>query len=101
MVKKLKAFNEPSFAELRRLNDRMMRTERAFIYAYGMPGRRLVRYVFLANRKYNKYGSSRFPGINDALSELKETGNKAEVDLQLSIAAQVVLSAVDILSGAV
>ena len=77
----------------------MMGIDRAFIYAYGLPGRRLVRNVFLANSKYNNYGSSRFPGINDALFQLKETGDKSEVDLQLSIAAQAVLSAVDILSG--
>ena len=99
LEKKLEAFNGPSFAELRRFNDRMMGIERAFIYAYGLPGRRVTRNVFLANSKYNNYGSSRFPGISDTLFKLKETGDKEEVDLQLSIAAQAVLSAVDILSG--
>lgn len=99
MERKLAAFDEPTFAELRRLNDRMIQTERAFIYSYGLPGRRLVRNVFLANSKYNQYGASSFPGIRDALYSLKETGNHAEVDLQLSIAAQAVLSAVDLLSG--
>ena len=92
MEKKLKDFDEPSFAELRRLNDQMMKVERAFIYSYGLPGRRLVRHVIL-------YGSSSFPGVSDILFKLKETGDEDAVDLQLSIATQSVLAAVDILSG--
>ena len=99
MERKLKDFDEPSFAELRRLNDQMIQLERAFIYPYGLPGRRLVRHVIFAPSKYNLYGSSSFPGVSDILFKLKETGDENEVDLQLSIATQSVLAAVDILSG--
>ena len=99
MEKKLEEFDEPSFAQLRRLNDRMIKVERAFIYSYGLPGRRLVRHVIFAPSKYNLYGSSSFPGVSDILFKLQETGDEEAVDLQLSIATQSVLAAVDILSG--
>ena len=92
-------FDEPSFAQLRRLNDRMIKVERAFIYSYGLPGRRLVRHVIFAPSKYNLYGSSSFPGVSDILFKLHETGDGEQVDLQLSIATQSVLAAVDVLSG--
>lgn len=99
LEKKLKDFDEPSFAELRRFNDRMIKVERAFIYSYGLPERRLIRHVIFAPSKYNLYGSSSFPGVSDVLFTLKETGNNQEVDKQLSIATQSVLAAVDIISG--
>lgn len=99
MATKLKEFDEPSFAELRRLNDQMIEVERAFIYSYGLPGRRLVRHVIFAPSMYNVYGSSSFPGVSDTLFNLSETGAHDEVDRQLSIATQSVLAAVDILSA--
>ena len=92
-------YDEPSFAQLRRLNDRMIKVERAFIYSYGLPGRRLVRHVIFAPSKYNLYGSSSFPGVSDILFKLHETKDEEQVDLQLSIATQSVLAAVDVLSG--
>ena len=96
--KKVKAFDETSFGELRRLNDQMIKVERAFIYSYGLPGRRLVRHVIFAPSKYNLYGTSSFPGVSDILFKLEETGNEAEVDRQISIARQAILAAVDILT---
>ncbi|XP_067026135.1 glutamate carboxypeptidase 2-like [Acropora muricata] len=96
---KIRKFEEPSFAKLRRFNDRLIKVERAFIYAYGLPGRRLVRHVIFAPGKYNLYGSSSFPGVSDILFKLHETGDVNAVDLQLSIATQSVLAASDILSG--
>ena len=99
MEKKIREFEEPSFAELRRVNDRLIKVERAFIYAYGLPGRRLIRHVIFAPGKYNLYGSSSFPGASDILFKLHETGDTNAVDLQLSIATQSVLAAVDILKG--
>ena len=99
MGKKIMEFEEPSFAELRRLNDRLIKVERAFIYSYGLPGRRLIRHVIFAPSKYNVYGSSSFPGVSDTLAKFDETGDVDAVDLQLSIATQSVLAAVDILSG--
>ena len=87
-----------SFEELRRLNDQMIKTERAFIYSYGLPGRRLVRHVIFAPSKYNAYGSSSFPGVSDILFKVDETGDEDEVDRQISIARQCILAAVDILA---
>ena len=99
VLKRVKQFDEPSFAELRRLNNQIINVERAFIYSYGLPGRHLVRHVIFAPAKYNLYGSSSFPGVSDILFELHKTGEEDAVDLQLSIATQSVLAAVDILSG--
>ena len=98
MEKKVKNFEETSFGELRRLNDQMIKVERAFIYSYGLPGRRLVRHVIFAPSKYNLYGASSFPGVSDILFKLDETGDEAEVDRQMSIARQAILAAVDILT---
>ena len=98
MEKKLKDFEETSFGELRRLNDQMIKVERAFIYSYGLPGRRLVRHVIFAPSKYNLYGSASFPGVGDILFKLDETGDVAEVDRQISIARQAILGAVDIIT---
>ena len=96
--KKLEDFEETSFEELRRVNDQMIKVERAFIYSYGLPGRRLVRHVIFAPSKYNVYGSSSFPGVSDILFKLDETGDEDEVDRQISIARQSILAAVDILT---
>ena len=98
MEKKIKNFEETSFGELRRLNNQMINVERAFIYSYGLPGRRLVRHVIFAPSKYNSYGSSSFPGVSDILFKLDETGDEAEVDRQISIARQAILAAIDILT---
>ena len=76
----------------------MIQLERAFIYPYGLPGRRLVRHVIFAPSKYNAYGSSSFPGIGDVLFNIKETGDWDEVELQISIAAQAVRSASDVIA---
>ena len=85
-------------AQLRRFNDRMIQVERAFIYSYGLPGRRLVRHVAFAPSQYNLYGTSSFPGISDVLFNIKKTGDWEEVKRQISVAAQSVLSAVDVLA---
>lgn len=77
----------------------MIKVEGAFIYSYGLPGRRLVRHVIFAPGKYNLYGSSSFPGVSDILFKVHETRDEEAVDLQLSIATQSVLAGVDILSG--
>lgn len=96
---KIQRFEEPSFAQLRRLNDRLIKVERAFIYSYGLPGRRLIRHLIFAPSKYNTYGSSTFPGVSDTLYALAQTNDRNEVDRQISIATQAILAAVDILSG--
>ncbi|XP_068726976.1 glutamate carboxypeptidase 2-like [Montipora capricornis] len=99
MAKEIQEYKEPSFARLRRLNDRLIKVERAFIYSYGLPGRRLIRHLIFAPGKYNLYGSSAFPGVSDTLFTLDKTGDKDEVDRQISIATQAIYAAVDILSG--
>ena len=76
----------------------MIQVERAFIYSYGLPGRRLVRHVVFAPSQFNSYGSSSFPGISDVLFNVKKTGEWEEVKRQISIAAQAVLSAAQVLT---
>ena len=86
------------FSKLRRFNDRMIQVERAFIYSYGLPGRPLKRHVVFAPSQYNLYGSSSFPGVGDVLFNIKKTGDWEEVKRQISVAAQAVFSAVDVLA---
>ena len=73
-----------------------MQVERAFIYSYGLPGRPLVRHVVFAPSQYG--GTVSFTGISDVLFNVKKTGEWEEVKRQISIAAQAVLSAVDVLT---
>ena len=96
---RLREFDEPSFPELRRLNDQMTQVERAFIYSYGLPGRPFVRHVIFAPSLYDLYGSSSFPGVTDVLFKVEETEDWDEVERQISIAVHAILSAVDILSS--
>lgn len=105
-----KAFNEvkskltsddvdsKSFSLLRRLNDQMVSVEKAFVYPYGLPGRPLIRHVAFAPERYNAYGSSSFPGISDTLFDAARGGNWSDVDLQISVAMQSILSATDVIN---
>ncbi|XP_031563735.1 N-acetylated-alpha-linked acidic dipeptidase 2-like [Actinia tenebrosa] len=80
---------------LRRLNDQMVQVEKAFIYSDGLPGRKLVRHVLFAPELHNLYGSSSFPGVNDAIYDAKTNGNWIEVEKQISIALECVLAATE------
>ncbi|XP_035675043.1 putative N-acetylated-alpha-linked acidic dipeptidase [Branchiostoma floridae] len=52
---------------VRKMNDKVMYLERAFIEPEGLPGRPLARHVVVAPSKHNIYASSSFPGLQDAL----------------------------------
>ena len=87
-----------NFAKLRRINDQIMGVERSFIYSEGLPGRPTVRHVLFAPHQYNLYAGASFPGITDTLFNIEQTGRWEEVKRQISIAAQAILSAVDVLA---
>lgn len=86
------------FPILRLLNNQIMYLERAFIHPYGLPGRKLIKHVIFAPDLHNIYGSSSFPGITDVLFDVEKTGNWAEVEKQISIAASCILSAAETLA---
>ncbi|XP_011093646.1 probable glutamate carboxypeptidase LAMP1 isoform X1 [Sesamum indicum] len=57
--------------KVRELNDRLMMTERAFTDREGLPGRSWYKHLIYAPSKHNDYGSTSFPGIDDALEKAK------------------------------
>ena len=97
--RKAEASDMQDFAKLRRLNDQMMDMERAFIWPYGLPGRRQTRHVLFAPEMHNTYGSSSFPGITDALFDIEKTNNWKQVKQQVSIAITCVREAAKILAA--
>ena len=96
--KKAEVSDTQDFAKLRMLNDQMMQMERAFIWPFGLPGRKLVRHVLFAPQMHNIYGSSSFPGITDALFDIEKTNNWKLVKEQVSIAITCVREAGKILA---
>ena len=97
--KKAEARDTQDFAKLRILNDQMMNMERAFIWPFGLPGRKLVRHVLFAPQMHNIYGSSTFPGITDALFDIEKTNDWKLVKEQVSIAITCVREAGKILAA--
>ena len=97
--RKAEALDTQDFAKLRILNDQMMNMERAFIWPFGLPGRKLVRHVLFAPKMHNSYGSSTFPGITDALFDIEKTNNWKLVKEQVSIAITCVREAGKILAA--
>ncbi|KAJ7371543.1 hypothetical protein OS493_024883 [Desmophyllum pertusum] len=95
--RKAEASDTQNFAKLRMLNDQMMNMERAFIWPFGLPGRKIVRHVLFAPQMHNIYGSSSFPGITDALFDIEKTKNWKLVKEQVSIAITCVREAGKIL----
>ncbi|KAL0339013.1 UNVERIFIED_CONTAM: putative glutamate carboxypeptidase LAMP1 [Sesamum angustifolium] len=57
--------------KVRELNDRLMMTERAFTDREGLAGRWWYKHLIYAPSKHNDYGSTSFPGIDDALEKAK------------------------------
>ena len=97
--RKAEALDTLDFAKLRILNDQMMNMERAFIWPFGLPGRKIVRHVLFAPQMHNIYGSSSFPGITDALFDIEKTDNWKMVKEQVSIAITCVREAGKILAA--
>ncbi|XVE54176.1 hypothetical protein DITRI_Ditri03aG0059600 [Diplodiscus trichospermus] len=63
--------------KVRELNDKLMMAERAFTDNDGLLGRPWFKHLIYAPSRHNKYGSSSFPGINDAIEKAKDL-NTAE-----------------------
>ncbi|NXL05603.1 FOLH1 carboxypeptidase, partial [Mesembrinibis cayennensis] len=86
---------------VRSLNDQLMFLERAFIDPLGLPGRPFYRHVVFAPSSHNKYAGESFPGIYDAMFDIKNKANQheawEEVKRQISIAAFTVQAAAETL----
>ncbi|XP_075402552.1 glutamate carboxypeptidase 2 isoform X2 [Tenrec ecaudatus] len=82
---------------LRIINDQLMFLERAFIDPLGLPNRPFYRHVIYAPSSHNKYAGESFPGIYDALFDIKSKADPSmawgEVKRQISIAAFTVQAA--------
>ncbi|KAG6769991.1 hypothetical protein POTOM_025658 [Populus tomentosa] len=57
--------------KVREINDRLMMAERAFTDAEGLSGRSWYKHLIYAPSKHDDYGSSYFPGIDDAFEEAR------------------------------
>uniref|UniRef100_A0A8C3PPD4 Glutamate carboxypeptidase 2 n=1 Tax=Calidris pygmaea TaxID=425635 RepID=A0A8C3PPD4_9CHAR len=86
---------------VRSLNDQLMFLERAFIDPLGLPGRPFYRHVIFAPSSHNKYAGESFPGIYDAMFDIKNKAEQheawEEVKRQISIAAFTVQAAAETL----
>ncbi|XP_069664516.1 putative N-acetylated-alpha-linked acidic dipeptidase [Haliaeetus albicilla] len=86
---------------VRSLNDQLMFLERAFIDPLGLPGRPFYRHVVFAPSSHNKYAGESFPGIYDAMFDIKNKADQHEawdeVRRQISIAAFTVQAAAETL----
>ncbi|XP_059638258.1 probable glutamate carboxypeptidase LAMP1 isoform X2 [Cornus florida] len=59
----------------RELNDRLMMAERAFTDREGLTGSPWHKHLIYAPSKHNDYGSTSFPGIDDAIQNAKNLNN--------------------------
>ncbi|ESN94716.1 hypothetical protein HELRODRAFT_185132 [Helobdella robusta] len=57
---------------VRQYNDQLMNLERSFIDHAGLPDRPAVKHVIFAPSRYNSYAASVFPGVTDAIFDLKQ-----------------------------
>ncbi|XP_069739418.1 glutamate carboxypeptidase 2-like isoform X3 [Phaenicophaeus curvirostris] len=89
---------------VRTLNDQLMFLERAFIDPLGLPGRPFYRHIIFAPSSHNKYAGESFPGIYDAMFDIKNKADQheawEEVKRQISIAAFTVQAAAETLKEA-
>jgi len=83
-------------SKIRRLNDRLMQTERAFIWEAGIKGREFYRHLIFAPGKYDSYFGQAFPTLSDAILDLDWDYGR----FQIGLLSQVVDSAALVLSGA-
>ncbi|XP_044059465.1 N-acetylated-alpha-linked acidic dipeptidase 2 isoform X3 [Siniperca chuatsi] len=88
---RLQTLNKADPLQVRVINDQLMYLERAFIDPLGLPGRPFYRHVIFAPSSHNKYAGESFPGIYDALFDIKNSDDPEkswkEVKRQISIAA--------------
>ncbi|KAL4238036.1 hypothetical protein ACF0H5_002747 [Mactra antiquata] len=67
---------------IRKINDQLMSLERVFIEPTGLPGRKYKRNMVFTESSLDSYSGSGFPGLSDALTNIKE--NK-DVENQIEI----------------
>ncbi|KAK2847108.1 hypothetical protein Q5P01_010107 [Channa striata] len=88
---RLQSLDRADSLQVRVVNDQLMYLERAFIDPLGLPGRPFYRHVIFAPSSHNKYAGESFPGIYDALFDIKNSADPEkswdEVKRQISIAA--------------
>ncbi|XP_077869130.1 glutamate carboxypeptidase 2-like, partial [Saccoglossus kowalevskii] len=63
--------NEDDPLEVRKINDKLMYLERAFIDPLGLPGRPFHRHLVFAPSSKNSYFGDAFPGLLDALFNIE------------------------------
>lgn len=79
----------------RRLNDRMMQVERAFILPEGLPGREWYKHVVFSPAESDYYGSTSFPAVADALAR----GEWRAAQRELDVTCHLIQRAIDILGA--
>ncbi|KAM7131150.1 putative N-acetylated-alpha-linked acidic dipeptidase [Ciconia maguari] len=98
---RLQQIDTNNLLAVRSLNDQLMFLERAFIDPLGLPGRPFYRHVIFAPSSHNKYAGESFPGIYDAMFDIKNKADQheawKEVKRQISIAAFTVQAAAETL----
>uniref|UniRef100_A0A663LP98 Glutamate carboxypeptidase 2 n=1 Tax=Athene cunicularia TaxID=194338 RepID=A0A663LP98_ATHCN len=98
---RLQQIDTNNLLAVRSLNDQLMLLERAFIDPLGLPGRPFYRHVIFAPSSHNKYAGESFPGIYDAMFDIKNKADQheawEEVKKQISIAAFTVQAAAETL----
>ncbi len=62
----------------RMANDQIMQLERAFVGLEYLPGREDARHLIYSPSKFNRYGSTAFPGLGDLLYEVKRLEEGSE-----------------------
>ncbi|XP_074788659.1 putative N-acetylated-alpha-linked acidic dipeptidase isoform X1 [Athene noctua] len=101
---RLQQIDTNNLLAVRSLNDQLMLLERAFIDPLGLPGRPFYRHVIFAPSSHNKYAGESFPGIYDAMFDIKNKADQheawEEVKKQISIAAFTVQAAAETLKEA-
>lgn len=65
---------------VRRINDQMMKMERAFTDPLGIPGRQTTRHLIYAPSAHDTYSGSRFPGVVDLLYEIANASDQDTVE---------------------
>ncbi|NXD82623.1 FOLH1 carboxypeptidase, partial [Halcyon senegalensis] len=98
---RLQQIDTNNLLAVRSLNDQLMFLERAFIDPLGLPGRPFYRHVIFAPSSHNKYAGESFPGIYDAMFDIKNKADQheawEEVKRQISVAAFTVQAAAETL----
>ena len=91
---------EESPLVLRAINDQLVQVEKAFISPFLKSDDRMMKHVFSRDSQSRRPLMS-FPGVLQALNDAEETGNVDLVQEQLSLIAEAIMSAADIIKPVV